>query len=430
MLSIVKNKQAGFSLLELMVAIAITGIVFAGVMGAMNSLSSKTTANKIEMQIKAQMAFTHIGDAFKEAGASVCDNLMRGLMENKTVGTNGFIDVSSVLDNVSGTPFDGLGLILNNANISAGSFINDGAGTLVDSAAGNRATNRVVSSDMFNVISTGGKAAVLDYIEPGMTPAQQLLMRTQGPMTISNRPNNVPINDVFASVSAALAAPVTNQYTFVLSNCDTNKSEIFEAVMSATDNPNFPNPNPKVDLSFVGGGLSMRDPESLTGDLEVAALRSTTYFINNSATTGFSLSRFFGFNYSRTRALVVGVEMMDIQWGVDIDGDFSVDRFVSSDNVAGDNLINGGAAFTWDQVIAARVDIIIGEPTSMGNVDNTYTLNFPRGSRQEITYQRGVNPVIRNDGVTQPLPPEYVGIGHYKREVFSKTFTFRNKVRM
>lgn len=249
-------------------------------------------------------------------------------------------------------------------------------------------------------------------------------------MTISNRPNNVPINDVFASVSAALAAPVTNQYTFVLSNCDTNKSEIFEAVMSATDNPNFPNPNPKVDLSFVGGGLSMRDPESLTGDLEVAALRSTTYFINNSATTGFSLSRFFGFNYSRTRALVVGVEMMDIQWGVDIDGDFSVDRFVSSDNVAGDNLINGGAAFTWDQVIAARVDIIIGEPTSMGNVDNTYTLNFPRGSRQEITYQRGVNPVIRNDGVTQPLPPEYVGIGHYKREVFSKTFTFRNKVRM
>lgn len=436
--------EQGFSLLELMVSIAITGIVFAGVMSSMNSLSSKTSSNSIDLQLKAQMAFSHIGDAFKEAGASVCDNLMRGLILEKRQGSSGFLTVSSLIDDANGSALfpptaravDGLGFPITTQNISAGSFVNDGMGSLTDSnffPAASRAPNRVASSDMINTVSTGEKATVLSYITPGMTSTQRMNARTVGPITISNRPSNIPISSVYNNTTAALAAPVNDWYAFVITNCGTPlRSEIFEATLSETNSSGYPNPDPRVDLNFIAGGITMSDPDSIDGMLEVAALRSETYFINNVPPpgVGFSLSRFYGFNDNGARSLVAGVEMMNVQWGVDVDADpdFEVDIFIESDNISGDNLINSSFSYTWDQVVAVRVDLIIGDPDATGNVDSTYTLNYPRGSNQTVTYTRGQDPVIRIAALPQALPSDYVGVGHYARQVFSKTFTLRNKV--
>lgn len=427
-----KTKQQGFSLLELMVSIAIAGIVFAGVMGAMNSLSSKTSSNEIDLQVKAEIAFSYIGGAFKEAGASVCDNFIRGIMAGKQLGPNGFLMVNTVLDNWDQTAIDGLGFPITADNISAGTFINDGIGTLRDSnnpTTSVRVAGRAMGSDMINMVSTGEKMAVINYISPGMTPLQHSTMRQFGPMTLSGRPSNIPINAVSDTGNILLPTNPLNRYTFILSNCDTEVSEIFEATISATTPGSFPFPQPSIDLNFVNP-LTMSDPSSPDGTLEVAALRSTTYFINQTG-NGLSLSRFYGFNFAGANSLVFGVEMMSVQWGVDIDGDFEVDRFIASDNqvaTSGDNIINNAFSFTWDQVVAARVDIIVGESDARGNVNNQYQLNFPVGSQQIITYQRGQNPVITDNSVPQPLPAEFNGIGHYARKVFSKTFAFRNKV--
>jgi type IV pilus assembly protein PilW len=64
---------------------------------------------------------------------------------------------------------------------------------------------------------------------------------------------------------------------------------------------------------------------------------------------------------AQSAELVTGVERMAVTFGVDTDGDFSVDRFQSADAVA-----------DWTQVLSARVELLLS-----GSDDNTATAAQP-----------------------------------------------------
>ncbi|MGH8478124.1 MAG: PilW family protein [Gammaproteobacteria bacterium] len=67
--------------------------------------------------------------------------------------------------------------------------------------------------------------------------------------------------------------------------------------------------------------------------------------------------------------VVSGVENLQVQYALDVDGDRSVDRYV-----------NGGAGVPWPQVEAVRLWLLVRAPTAEAGYTNTTTFQLPQAA--------------------------------------------------
>ncbi len=102
--------------------------------------------------------------------------------------------------------------------------------------------------------------------------------------------------------------------------------------------------------------------------------------------------------------VISGVEQMQLAYGVDDNGDRSPDRYLSAEDVTGDN--------DWDKVIDVKLSVLIrnNELDTTANDDNEYTL------------YGGAD----GDGVTFEVPED---ARRYRRKVFNTSIQVRNMTR-
>jgi type IV pilus assembly protein PilW len=194
------------------------------------------------------------------------------------------------------------------------------------------------------------------------------------------------------------AAEKVDGTTFVISDCHAETffvaSQVVDGGTSAT-------------LKRTTGGA---DPTNTTVDLgtafssgaQVAPIDTVVYYIAPGSTpatqggqAGPSLWRIVsGLNGANPQEIIPGVERMEVQYGVDTDGDTVIDQYSDANTVDATN--------KWNDVISARVAILVRSPEA----------NAPQVDTKTYTLLNKVAGPF-ND--------------HYERSVFTTTVTLRNR---
>lgn len=141
--------------------------------------------------------------------------------------------------------------------------------------------------------------------------------------------------------------------------------------ITATSGPNTGQSNATNDLQFIYG----TETASVTNAYQVTG---TTYFVDAS-TSGSGNSLYIN-TVDANNELIEGVEDFQVQYGVNIDGDLGVDRYVDAGNVT-----DGGT--DWNDVVALRITLRINTvvPVQSGNtLSKTFTTTIRLRNRGEV----------------------------------------------
>jgi len=274
-------------------------------------------------------------------------------------------------------------------------------------SANNRLTNPTTLPWRFDVPvqgyegSNGSWSPTLDAVLSGATPAPSsandvIVVRTiRGglPQFRTTQFTN-PSDDIVIGKSAGQKVAGT---TFVINDC--GGESFFASTPSAADDAGT---TATLKLKTTGS-----EPINLTANLlasfakgaQVSPVDTVVYYIAPSATAavknstaGPALWRIVG--NANPEEVIPGVEKMEIQYGVDTDGDTVVNTYSNADTV--------DAASNWSNVVSVRLAILVRSPEANSpDVDKrTYTL-----------LSKDVGPF--ND--------------HYERSLFTTTVALRNR---
>jgi type IV pilus assembly protein PilW len=250
--------------------------------------------------------------------------------------------------------------------------------------------------------SNGSWTPALDQVLSGATPAPStandiIVIRTSraGLPQFRTTVFTNPADDIVVSKSAGQKVM---GMTFVINDC--GNESFFMAIPQGADSDTT-----ATLRRSTGGTAPTNQSSNLLASFDIGALvapvDTVIYYIAPSATPGVqggagpALWRIVSsLNGGNPEEVIPGVEKMEIQYGVDTNGDTVVDQYSDADTV--------DAANNWSNVISARVAILVRSPEANApELDNrTYTL---------------LNKVVG------PFTDRYV------RSLFTTTVTLRNR---
>ncbi len=318
--------QSGMSLIELMIAMTLGLLVLGGVATAFlgSKQSYRVNENLARMQESARYAFDILSKDVRMAGYYGC-------VGNDTAPTN-------TLNNASTYAWDftrGIsGFEATGASTWSPALPTPGT---TSSPAQYGPVSPKSGNDIITVRGiTGSGIRVLQH--PGGTPPGSADLKvTAG--------SGLKTNDIVLVADCAGAA------IFQITNINTSGG--FDNSVHNTGGTHVPgNATQNLGREFVGA--------------EVILLTTRTYYIRDNAAGVPSLYRIVG--AGAAEELVEGVESMQILYGVDTTGDFSVDSYRTADWVETNT--------QWPNVISAQINLLIRSPDDrVANAAQTYNFN-------------------------------------------------------
>jgi len=349
-----RQSQAGFSIVELMVAVTLSLILIGGVLSLV--YSSKVTYLENERVSSTQeggrAAFEMILRDLRGSGFPGCSQPVPGLVTSNNILT----DPTSFLW--------GLDIPVQGYEGSSGTF----------------------SPVLDPLLSGAGK--------PPSSNNDIIVIRTMRAGVPQLRTSGFTKPTENVTVSKTAAQKVVGN-TFVISDC---QAQTFFAA-SVTDNSS------SATLTVTTGGTAPTNQSSnLLGSFNAGALvtpiDTVAYYIapsetaatDGDAAAGPALWRIVSSEHSaQPQELIPGVERMELQYGVDTNGDGVVDEYDDADVIT-----------TWGNVVSVRVAILVrsSQPNSPDVDSKTYTL-----------LGKAVGPFT----------------DHYERSLYTTTVTLRNR---
>jgi len=329
-----RRASAGFTLIELLVSIAI-GLFLIAVVGGVY-LSSKDSFNYQDamsrLQENSRFAMELLARDIRMAGFSSC-----GLLGKVTNTVNG--SSSNPLIN-AGTPIFGLDNLLAPTTETPSAALNTDSISLIG----------FESSD-------------------GCSPSSPLYVTSHNPAAASiqtNKTHCYPKNSLLVATNCAVTA------VFQMSNVNNNNTVSVIVHNTGTGTPG--NCHKGLGSSCGSANVDLDLDKDSPPPAQIGRLSSNTYYIRPSATPN-NGNALWNCSPSLTAApacteLVNGVEDMQIEYGVDMDGDQSANRYETAQYVTTNNL--------WSQVVSVRVSLLMATPPSAGPLSanpQTYTFN-------------------------------------------------------
>lgn len=329
-----RRVSAGFTLIELLVSIAI-GLFLVTVVGGVY-LSSKDSFNYQDamsrLQENSRFAMELLARDVRMAGFSSC-----GLLGKVTNTVNN--SSSNPLINAS-TPIFGLDNLL---------------------APTTETPSAALNTDSISLI--GFEAS------DGCSPSSPLFVTKHVPSAASidtNKTHCYPKGSLLIATNCAVTA------IFQMSN--TNNNNTVSVIVHNTGTGTPGNCHKGLGSSCGSASVDLDLDKDSPPPAQIGRLSSNTYYIRPSATPipndGNALWKC---SPSLTAApdcteLVNGVEDMQIEYGVDTDGDQSANQYVTANNVG-----------NWSQVVSVRISLLMATPPSAGSLSSkgsqTYTYN-------------------------------------------------------
>jgi len=340
-----KKRQAGFSMVELMVALTLSLILIGGVLSLV--YSSKVTYLENERvagtQEGGRAAFELLLRDLRGSGFQGCAQPVAGLVPSNNILT----DPTSLLWDL-GVPVQGY-------EGSGGTF-SPALDPLLSGAAAPPSAN----SDII-VIRTIRAGVPQLRTSKFINPGDDVTVTKTGTQKVVG--NTFVISDCQAET--VFAAAVTDAGTTA-----TLTKSVAPAVPS--------NQSGNLLASFASGAL-------------VTPVDTVIYYIAPSDTAGTALWRIVSSNNATPEELIPGVERMELQYGVDTDGDAIVNEYDDADAVT-----------NWSNVVSVRVAILVRSTQA-----NSRDLD-----QKKYTLLNQVVPAFKD---------------HYQRSVYTTTITLRNR---
>jgi len=297
-----RSRAAGFSLVEIMVALALSLLLLAGVIAIfMSSRASYETTNK----------FSRI----QESGRFALDQILRDIRAAGYVGCARAPTYLSSSVKVTAPQWDFL------AGAVSG-FQATGADTWSPSISGLSITNAVSGSD---VLLLRGPKREADPIRLTAT-----MSASTEPLTVAAGATGIKVGDI------ALAYSCEGQAYFQVTAFGGGEIEHAESGSPG---------NVTDDLQY-----------SFRENAEVVPVATTLYYVKPSAADGTMNSLYRRTALNAEEELVEGVEQMQLQFGVDTNGDSVVDDYVDASSIT-----------DWGTVFSVSVALLVRSLDQYGN---------------------------------------------------------------
>ncbi len=347
------NKQAGYSLIELMLALALGLLVIAGIVNLFvgNNQTYSVLNGQSRLQENARFAFDFISRATRTAGYLGCapepQNIVRGLRGDWANVPE--FNITRMVEGHDGNPGGSFSPSLN-------SLPGGVAGNTINGANGIATGNVADGTDVLVLRSLRNPRRLAATLQPGGSP----VVAAPGGVT------DLTTSDV------AFVGDCEQGALFRVTNVAINGSEATLGATSAANGGNFEN-RAQVDspTGLVPFTLSVLNRaygrEALLGTIE-----TSVFFIapsasaNNRGTTPMALWQKQG--DLPPMELVAGVNDMQILYGIDTtnDGQANVNRYLDFDQVP-----------NVEQIVALRITLAVDSvdvvPTTNAALQRTYT---------------------------------------------------------
>ena len=338
------NSMQGFTIIELMIAMLLSLILLAGVgqIYVSSKQSYRVTEEIGRMQENSRFAMDVLTKEIRMAGFSPCPPTD---------------EVAITLN--PGLPADAY-------NFGNGALIGyEAGGTFSASfpATGTTAGARVADSDAFMVMRGGDTTySIESHVE---TAAQFFVVDSNG----------LEDGDI-------------------LMVCDAHNAAIFQTsnITHASGNVVHPSGNAGMSPGNCSKGLGYPTDCTTTNgtgytyedDAVIVKFVSTIYYVGVSSDgTGRSLYRQPLLNNTGATLgagavveLIDGIETLQMLYALDTDGDKQAERYVSADNVTAAGSCGAGIACTWNNVIGARLGLLVETPNEVAAADDTKSYNI------------------------------------------------------
>ena len=318
------RKQQGFSIVELMVAVALSLVILAGILKLYSSNKSA---------FRSQESISRIQEGYRFAS----ENIQKEL---RLAGYYGCNKESAIVNTLSANP-----------------FIADYLKPVEGFNATNTTTwDRSIAGTGLTIGNTDG-----DVVRGG---TDILVIRraskTQHPLTVAM----TNINSSLQIQAAMSTAAFTANDVVIVSDC--NRSAIFQVT-------GFNQSSGVIEHATSGGSIGNITTQLLTSapafnvDASVMKLDTIVFFIGTSANGTPSLKRKINNNASET--IINGVENMQIVYGLDTDAtlDGVANRYVNAANITAAN---------WSSITSTRISLLMTSPDNSLSKADTTTYNL------------------------------------------------------
>jgi type IV pilus assembly protein PilW len=371
------NRRKGFTLVEIMVALAISSILMLGIIQVFSNSkrSSKVNEAVSRVQENARFAMEYIITDFRKAGYVGCnaDN-MRNFVDtsgtggesdlfNLSTGTGGweYTASSTKPDTTEGTPYV----------IPSPFTVTTEAAASWDNTAGDN-----IPTDLVGKVAPGSDVIILKWAEP-----------KQG---VTGSPSNKVTTNAQVGTTAAHGIPQGG--LVILSNCIS--SDAFMNVSNST-------------TTLARGTAVGYEPGNIIpstnewtqpwdGDTQIMGVESRAYYIGQGAGGGPAL---FRMNYSNglsnpitTEELVEGIENIQILYGVDTDDNGIIDSYDTAENVSHAQVVS----LQLGMIVASDAESLSTAKARTLNVIGTY-IKTPND--RKLRYVFSSTTKLRNKGV-------------------------------
>jgi len=331
-ISPIKSRQSGLSLIELMVAMVLGLVLLAGVTQIFVSSQQtyRVTEGQSRLQESARFSFEFLTKDVREAGYSGCRTIEQ-------------MNVQVV------------------ANIPLPSY------TETSTINGNEATSPIAWTPSLSAAITGTVVGGTDTItlQKGSSCGATLV----GNLGSSNANIQVssPNSCSISAGDALMIADCEDAHIFRATNVSSGSTQTIAHGSSQNSGTHF-----CINQSGIGtGSCGTGNAKLYGGDSELLKYTSLTYYIRSGAG---------GLNalwvYDNTSAagssnpmeLVEGVEDMQIRYGVDADNNDIIDSYETAETV--------NTAANWDKVVSAEISLLfVTQENALTTTNQTYTYN-------------------------------------------------------
>ena len=362
------TRQAGFSLVELLVSITITLIVLTGVLGVVQNsrVSYETEQESSFIQENLRYATLHLLRDIRGAGNSGCASGSSSLVANVLDG-----DLDGMMDSDGIIGFEGTNAIIPSEWPDAFEL---------DATVGSDAVIlRYADPDTeLSIKSSNYTSAVLNVWGTNPFDEGQILMivdstcRHTG-IFQTNGGNTIKIGHN----SGGSVSPGNCTKVLFASNTSFNCSASPCNAVSCGGNPAAPYGNGSSVMTFVANAYYIGESNVIPG---MPALKRQVL-----TSTG-----------SRSEELAQGVESMELKFGVSTETDPDTDDIYTGDNA--EIFLDADEVADWDRVMAVRYSLILRSQTELYDSNHSVTLNGITYNDKYLRQVASATVRIRNRG--------------------------------
>ncbi len=359
----ISSKQAGLTLLEILVALALTSVLMVGLLKALesNTRNAQLIKSYTEIQGTARFALQLLSRDLRMAGHKGCSKNKTTIVNNLDTGNadfdpavHAFFPSLVVLDNYDSMDF----MAVSNEIADLDPVLDSDIVTTSTAISTDIVVNAAPDMAAPNTMPVSGPADQLDILDPGM-----ILMA-----------NDCTAADIFG-LSGALRTGANNA-----------------TLLHTTNVPNGPNnKSDKLDNPIYDAGS------------QILIMNSISYFIAPSSLIPSvnSLYRYSSLDGANPVELVLYIEDLQLTYSIDLNNDGAPDTYMDGDdlNIQEKNrqLAEGGLYDLASEVYGVHIELVI---SSESNVSALQLDAYPDDGHLRKRYSRFVH--IKNAGYGYP----------------------------